>query len=318
MRYLPHQGLGLREKCLEAVEKEEERRRKEEGKRTMKERKNLAKTESKRGRESMGAGNAEDFRGPTSPTSPMTDSGEREGGIRGFINRFRRRHSRQISRDEKSTIVNSVRTNDIPIVPTFSGGHRATLTEQQQQHPTKANDNARVASASPRPPPVSRIPRPVSAIVVPPTNGTLRSSRTLVSPGSIRAAAVVAAPPVVAGGNVNTAVKRRHSLPSVGSAAYRLRGRKRGGDMVLPSWSEEQGAKKGKGKANSKATKDFSKINGRISSYENHPEYPDEARDKFSQQPTNPNRPSSGYFPQGERRFSAGETSMSSRFHENL
>lgn len=310
MVYSPHQELWLNEK-IKAVEKEEEKRRKEEEKRATKERKQLAKIDNKRRRESVGAGGVADMRGPDPPTSPKPDSSE--GGIRGLINRFRRRYSRQISPEEKNAIAGDAPTEGSPTVPTFSGGHRAAMAEQrlqQQQNAVEANNGA---SASPRLP-ASRIPRPVSAVIVPKTNGV---TATPGNQGSIRVVSTTGAPPVT-NRNSSTEVRRRHSLSSVGSTGHRFKGRKHGDDATLSSWTEDPGIKKGKWKVNGKIAGDFSKANGRIVSVEDHSEYPDEARDTFSQQPTTLNRPTSGYFLQDERRFSAGETSMSSRFRENL
>lgn len=302
MRYSLRQGPRLSERCLKAVEKEEEKRRKEEEKRAMKERKQLAKIDSKRRRESMGAGGVADMRGPDPPTSPKSDNSE--GGIRGLINRFKKRYSRQISPDEKNAIA-----GDAPAggSSTFSGGHRAEQ-QQQQQNAAEANGGAVAnGSASPRLP-ASRIPRPVT---VPRTNG---ATATPGNRGSIRVVTITGAPPATS----SAEVRRRHSLSSVGSAGHRFKGRKRGDDTVLSSWIEDPGVRKGKEKVNGKTTGAFSKANGRLVSAEDPSEYPDEARDTFSQQPTTLNRPTSGYFPQDERRFSAGETSMSSRFRENL
>lgn len=298
----------MAERKIKAVEKEEEKRRREEEKRAAKERKHLAKIDNKRRRESVGASGVADMRG-LDPPSPKPDSGE--GGIRGLINRFRRRYSRQISLDEKNAIAGDALVDGSPTVPTFSGGHRAAMAEQQQlqqqQNAAEANGGA---SASPRLP-ASRIPRPVSAVIVPRMNGAAAT------PGSIRVVSTTGAPPVT-NRNSSAEVRRRHSLSSVGSTGHRFKGRKRGDDEALSSWTEDPGLKKGKGKVNGKTTGDFSKANGRIVSAEDHSEYPDEARDTFSQQPTTLNRPNSGYFLQDERRFSAGETSMSSRFRENL
>lgn len=311
MGYSPYQEPRLNEKCLQAVEKEEEKRRKEEEKRVTKERKQLAKIDNKRRKESIGAGGMADMRGPDPPTSPKSDSSE--GGIRGLINRFRRRYSRQISLDEKNAIVGGASAEGNPTVSTFSGGHRAVMEQQQQQNAAEANGRTTVAngSASPRPP-ASRIPRPVSAVIVPRSNSVTAAPG---NQGSIRVVTATGAPPVTVR-NSSTDMRRRHSLSSVGSTGHRFKGRKRGDDAGLLSWTEDPGVKKGKGKVNGKTTGDFSKANGRIVSAE--AEYPDEARDTFSQQPTTLNRPTSGYFLQDERRFSAGEASMSSRFRENL
>lgn len=301
----------LAERKIKAAEKEEEKRRKEEEKRATKERKQLAKIDNKRRRESVGTGGVADMREPDPPTSPKPGSGE--GGIRGLINRFRRRYSRQISPEEKNAIAGDAPTEGGPTVPTFSGGHRAAMAEQQlqqQQNVAKANNGA---SASPRLP-ASRIPRPVSAVIVPRTNGV---AATPGNQGSIRVVSTTGAPPIT-NRNSSTEMRRRHSLSSVGSTAHRFKGRKHGDDAALSSWTEDPGVKKGKRKVNEKTTGDFSKANGRIVSAEDHSEYPDEARDTFSQQSTILNRPTSGYFLQDERRFSAGETSMSSRFRENL
>lgn len=300
---------------MEAVEKEEEKRRKDEQKRVMKERKQLAKIDSKRGRESMGTGSTVDLRSPTSSTSPKSDSSE--GVIRGLINRFRRRHSRQISHDERNAIGVDTSPKGSPVVPTFSGGHRAAMAEQEQQQRAAGIAGDEIAAnggTSPRSP-ISRIPRPVSAVIMPRTNGTTVSPGP--SPGLVRTVVIAGAPSPIAKGNT-IEVRRRHSLPSVGSTGYRFKGRKLGDGAALSPWNEDEGVKKGKSKANGKTTRDFSKSNGRIVTMEDHLDYPDEARDTFSQQPTVLNRPTSGYFPQDERRFSAGETSVSSRFRENL
>lgn len=307
MGFLPHQGPRLSEKCLKAAEKEEEKRRREEEKRAAKERKQLAKVDSKRGRESMGTGGGADWRRSAPPTSPKPDNSE--GGIRGLINRFRKRHSRQVSHDEKNAIANDA------VIPTFSGGHRAAMAQQQQQRAAETSDSTAAVnrSVSPRQP-ASRIPRPVSAVIVPRTNGTP------VNPGSptpVRAIAITDTPLPITNGN-SAEVRRRHSLSSVGSTGHRLKGRKISDGAPLSPWTEGQGVSKGRFKINRRKTGDFSKANGRIGSIEDNAEYPDEARDTFSQHPRILNRPTSGYFPQGERRFSTGETSMSSRFRENL
>lgn len=315
MGYFLHQEPGLSGKCLKAVEKEEEKRRKEEEKRATKERKQLAKIDNKRRRESIGVGSVADMRGPDPPTSPKSDNSE--GGIRGLINRFRRRYSRQTSLDEKNAIAGNASAEGSPTAPTFSGGHRAVMAEQQlQQQKNDPEANSRTTavangSTSPRPP-ASRIPRPVSAVIVPRSNSVTATSG---NQGSIRMIATTGAPPV-ATRNSSTDIRRRHSLSSVGSTGHRFKGRKRGDDAALSSWAEDSGVKKGKEKVNGKTAGDFSKANGRIVNSE--AEYPDEARDTFSQQPTTLNRPTSGYFLQDERRFSAGEASMSSRFRENL
>lgn len=194
------------------------------------------------------------------------------------------------------------------IAPTFSGGHVAI---PEQQHVNEASEDRTAFNRSPRPESAFRIPRRISSIIVPKVNGAPQG------PVGMRSVSAAGMQPIRTDGGDKTPVKRRHSLSSPGGG-YHFTVRRRTEDAAIPDY---QGAKKGKGKLLRKKTRDFAKINGRISSNEDHSEYPDEARDTFSQQsptfaPTN--RPSSGFFQYDERRFSAGEGSVSSRFREDL
>lgn len=270
----------------------------------MKGRRQPSKIDSKGGGNLGGLGD----NSPISPTSPLSDSSSKEGRIRGLFNRFRRRQSRQISHDEKEAVAISAPIGGTVIDPTFSGGHAAIY---EQQHVNEASGDRMAFNGSPRPESAFRIPRRISSIIVPKSNGAPQE------PVAMRSVSAAGNQPIRTDGGDKTPVKRRHSLSSIGAGGYYFKGRRRTED---PATTDDQGTKKGKGKVLRKKTKDFAKINGRISSTEDHSEYPDEARDTFSQQsPTFPptNR-ASGFFPHDERRFSGGEGSVSSRFREDL